>query len=333
MTHLGTQVSALADGQLSPTATERALAHVAVCAECEAELRAARAARRALAAAMDVPVAPDLTARLLAMGCPGPADAADRRRPVRSFDDAPVLPGSRRADRVPADCLRGELGRSRVSSRVLMLTGAGLGVVVAGLVVIGDQPAVVPAMHPADALSMLGHVPGEATAGSGTQTVVAFGSPRTTRSVTSAPEGIELSGAGAHEEILTWMRDEGWSRPGALPDGLRVTSVQLDDGVLELDLVSPEGSMVILEEHGRLQPDAVADAEVLEVDGREIRVLSGEPWHGVWQSGDTVVSIVASVPEETVHELIKAYPRATYDDGLPARIARGWSTLAGHWSP
>ncbi|KGM08418.1 hypothetical protein N869_09690, partial [Cellulomonas bogoriensis 69B4 = DSM 16987] len=68
--HLGSQVSALADGQLSPAETEQALAHVVGCPECAAELEAARAAHRALAQAMDVTAAPDLTARLIALGSP-----------------------------------------------------------------------------------------------------------------------------------------------------------------------------------------------------------------------------------------------------------------------
>ena len=52
--HLGTQLSALADGQLGPAATERAMAHVAGCAECAAGLAAARESRRALSAAFEV---------------------------------------------------------------------------------------------------------------------------------------------------------------------------------------------------------------------------------------------------------------------------------------
>src|SRR5690606_23106913 len=66
--HLGTWISALADGQLDPEARERALGHVAGCPSCAEELAAVRAARRALADAGDVPVAPDLTGRLLALG-------------------------------------------------------------------------------------------------------------------------------------------------------------------------------------------------------------------------------------------------------------------------
>ncbi|WP_211254588.1 zf-HC2 domain-containing protein, partial [Cellulomonas cellasea] len=34
MSHLGSRISALADGQLAPAAAERALAHVATCPQC-----------------------------------------------------------------------------------------------------------------------------------------------------------------------------------------------------------------------------------------------------------------------------------------------------------
>ena len=71
MVHLGTQISALADGRLGLAGTERALGHVAACPECAAELAVTRAARAALADAMDVPVAGDLALRLLALSSAG----------------------------------------------------------------------------------------------------------------------------------------------------------------------------------------------------------------------------------------------------------------------
>ena len=58
MTHLGSRLSALVDGQLSPAESERALEHVAGCPRCTEELAAARAARRALSAAAHVEPAP-----------------------------------------------------------------------------------------------------------------------------------------------------------------------------------------------------------------------------------------------------------------------------------
>ncbi|WP_205687455.1 zf-HC2 domain-containing protein, partial [Cellulomonas endophytica] len=81
MSHLGSRIDALADGQLAPAAAERALAHVAACPACAEELAAARDAHRRLAAAADVAPAPDLTARLLRLACeppqPPPSRGAD----------------------------------------------------------------------------------------------------------------------------------------------------------------------------------------------------------------------------------------------------------------
>lgn len=317
--HLGSQVSALADGQLSPSATERALAHVAGCTECAAELRAARAAHRALAAAMDVPATPDLTARLLAIGT-SPVAARPRSQDA-ALDGSAPLPGGPRRDRVPADCLRGDLDRRRtVPTRALVLVGAGLGVAVAALVSLGDDALVVPGGHPAEAMSMLGQVPAVAPV------VQVVGSER--------PPALELDREDADDQVLAWMAQEGWSCPVELPEDLELTAVRLhDDGVLELDLVGADGTMVVTERRGRLHPAAVSDARVAEIGGRQVHVLSTAPWHGVWQSGGTVVDVIAQTPPETVSELVAAYPDHPYDDGIPARIARGWSTLAGAWNP
>jgi anti-sigma factor RsiW len=79
VSHLGSRISALADGQLSPAATERALAHVATCPQCAAELGAARAARRAVASADIVAPTADLTARLLSLAGPAPRDGGGER--------------------------------------------------------------------------------------------------------------------------------------------------------------------------------------------------------------------------------------------------------------
>ncbi|HEY3438812.1 MAG TPA: zf-HC2 domain-containing protein, partial [Actinotalea sp.] len=165
MSHLGSQLSALADGQLSAQAAENVLAHVAGCPECAAELAAARAARQVLASAFDVPVAPDLTRRLLALGATSGVPAATtrpdaRRSPSRasvSRTSVP-LPGARPAARpMPADCLHGDLGSgwSR-PARWGSLALAGAAAASAALFVIGGLQPVVPDGQTAQALTVLG---------------------------------------------------------------------------------------------------------------------------------------------------------------------------------
>jgi anti-sigma factor RsiW len=64
MTHLGDVAAALAGGELSHDARDRALAHLAGCDECRAEVDAQRRLRALLGAQPDPVPAPELLARL-----------------------------------------------------------------------------------------------------------------------------------------------------------------------------------------------------------------------------------------------------------------------------
>lgn len=313
MAHLGTQISALADGRLGPAATERALGHVAGCAECAAELSATRAARRALAAVMDVPPAQDLHPRLLAVGrtaCtparPGHEDgstgfrSAVQRTWRRRTADAPVpLPGG--TDTVPPGCLREEAAHRAVPVR--SLAALTLGIVVVWLFAVGEEEAIVPERHPASALALL--------AAADATFVVPADAVQTAATWSSAPEPAEL----------------------ALPDGYRVRAVHRGAEGLELDLDGPVGTVVVTQQHGRLDEQAVVGARVLAVGDAEVLVLSTAPWHVVWQSGDTVVGVVAGGPTPALEAVLAACPVRPFDDGVPAQVARGWQVLAGTWSP
>lgn len=319
MTHLGSRLSALVDGQLSPAATERALAHVAACAECAADLRAARATRQALAAAMDVPVAPDLEARLLALrgqACgPQPCPDGDRR--------SVPLPGA--TDGLGHGRLRGDVVRSRAGAGLLALSGVGVGAVVGVLLVLGDQPEVAPDAHLARALTVLGQAP----------TAPPSAAAADLGSSAGWPSGIDPHAPDAGADVVEWLADRGWAAPRALPDGYRVTGVRVDvdgSGTLELDLVGPDGPVVVTQRPGRLDEDAVGHLPVEHHGDHVVHVLSTSPWHGVWQQGDVVVDLVAS-GRDGAPEVVTAYPVHGYDDGVGARLGRGWATLAGAWSP
>jgi hypothetical protein len=89
MSHLGDRVSALADGELDAEARERALAHVAGCAECRSLLEAERRTKRRLAttAVPDLPAG--LLARLDLLGGPGDP-MPPRGRPMSGASVPPV---------------------------------------------------------------------------------------------------------------------------------------------------------------------------------------------------------------------------------------------------
>lgn len=320
MSHLGSRISALVDGQLDVAATERALAHVATCPQCAAELAQARAARRALAEAQEVAPAPDLTSRLLSLGslCP-PAVSGDPFAPPSA---RPNVPLGAAAYAVPARALRGDVVAERSRSRLVVGALAGAGAVAAALFVLGARPTVVPSSHPGAALGLLGEA--------------AELDESTTATLLDAGSATSASSQGAvvpvSAETMQWLREHSWTFPQSLPDGWTVNAVRWsgdDDEVLEVDLSGPDGALVLVEQQGRLDTAALTGAQELTVHGCDVYVLSTSPWHVVWQSDGTVVQVVAAQPSESVQSVVAAFSGGTFDDGVPARITRGWDTVTG----
>lgn len=302
MTHLGSRLSALVDGQLSPAEGERVLEHVAGCRECAEELAAARAARRALSAAAHVEPAPDLTARLLALSAQiPPAEEDPLRRPPPAGDPWAATPPV-----LPRGAWRGELRGGVLRRRVAALAAAGVGVAAVGLFALGDSPTVTPSLHPTDPL-----------------TVLAQAAPR------AAAASRQPAPADGGAATLAALAAQGWTCPTDLPDGVTVAAVRDEGHLLEIDLRTPTGEAVVREQAGVLDRAALSGVGTWDVDGRVVHVLSEEPWHVVWQAGDTVVDVVADTEEGEVADLVASFPAGDYDAGVPARIARGWTTMTG----
>lgn len=302
MMHLGSRISALVDGQLDPAATERALAHVATCPGCARELAAAREAHRALAAASDAVAPPeDLTARLLALSSQVPP-VPPAARPAGD----PFAVGGGAALPAAATGLRGDVVGRRTPTRLVVGSFAGLGAVAAGLFLLGGRPVVTPTTHPAAALGLLAH--------------------------TAAPTGTDTPRVDA--DTVAWLRAQGWTFPGDLPAGWHVQAIRWQPGtprVLEVDVTGPSGTFVVTEQQGRLDTEALAGAPVREVGGREVHVLSVEPWQVAWQSEATVVQVVASQDQGEIDALVAAFPAKGYDDTVTGRIGRGWQTVTAVW--
>lgn len=315
--HLGSKVSSLVDGQLSAAATERALAHVACCPDCARALHQARATHRVLRRELaDVAPDPDFTRRLLSLSCgtPGaaqPPSAAPLPSPLVA--DPELLPPRWQA-------LCGDLTqtRSRRRRRTVAASLALAGVAASGLFALGARPVVTPTRHPADALVAL--------AGA------AQGAVRDTDGISTVATPVQTDDVDYDHEVLEWMQAEGWPRPDALPDGLRVTAVRFsgsDAMVLEVDLESPIGTVVVREQKGQLAPAQVEGAEHVLVSGAPVYVLAAQPLHLVWQSSDTVIDLVSQASLEDVLQLVSTFSVDEFDTGFQARVGRGWATLTG----
>ncbi|MBL0884992.1 anti-sigma factor family protein [Myceligenerans indicum] len=324
--HLGSWISALADGQLDTGRTEQALEHVAVCRACARELDDARRSRRLLSAATeDVRPDPALTARLIALqaSIPGTDDdplRSPRRPAFDALGPTARLHGSGRPGRsgpgwggVPLPGLvdgvrlsgRVSVGRRR-TARFLALGAGGVGVLGLVLFGLGQGPQVTPGVSAADAMTMLARTgPDERAAGE------------------DVLDGLAPVGAVPEQRsavALDWIDSEGWAAPSALPDGLEVTAVRLvgDEGqVVEIDLAGEDGHAVVRERVGRLAGEG------------SVQVLARTPAHLAWQSDDVVVDVVADLPEDMLAELVASFPAHDYDAGVLSRIARGWNTATG----
>ena len=308
MSHLGDLVSALADGQLSPAETERALSHVTMCRLCARELDTARTARRALSSAADVVPDPALTARLMALQASIPSTSDDPlRRPFVGKD--PLAGPAWHTAGFDGDGFAGRLdrpARRRRAARLTALSVGGAGVLGMALFTLGDVPVVSPQLSAQTSMTMLGRTgPDAAAAG---QDVLAG---------LYAPPGQRTSAA------LGWATDNGWVAPAALPDGYTISAMRLvgDRGqTLEIDLTGPSGHAVVRERPGQLAEGAGTG---------EVQVLATEPAHVAWQADDMVVDVVADAPEEVLTELVASFGEHGYDAGVLPRIARGWHTVTG----
>jgi len=304
VTHLGSQLSALADGQLAPEAAERALAHVAGCPECAEGLAAARAARAALSAAREVAPDPELTARLLALGTLRPEPV----QPPRVARTAPLasapmaLPGT--------GAYRGSYDGSVLPRKRSVLPVAAA-VVALGLVsaayVMGGEPDVSVDGQPVAALSVL------------SAAAVAVSTP---------PRGSGSPADPADVDLDAWLADHPWAVDVVVPQGHEVAAVRATDDELEVDLDGPDGLVVLRQLRGRL-----ADVgEVVQVAGRSVRQIAWSPTCLAWQSGNAVVTVVAEGSRAAVEPVVAAYPVQAYDAGAPARVGRGWQLLMTAWS-
>jgi anti-sigma factor RsiW len=84
MSHLGQQLSALIDGELSDFERDRVLAHLVGCDACRGEAVALRALKRRVRALGEAMADTALTGRLMAMSAPGERNPSGSRPPSRA---------------------------------------------------------------------------------------------------------------------------------------------------------------------------------------------------------------------------------------------------------
>ncbi|MGP7960497.1 anti-sigma factor family protein [Sanguibacter sp. A247] len=290
--HFGPWISAYADGQLPSAKAERLEAHILVCAACSRELGDERRARSLLLAARDVAPGPDLAARILA-GAP-PASAAHPTQRRECHPDLRPDTGSRS---FPA--LTGDLRRRRRTRRWVAVSAVVVGCGVIGLSELGRPPLVNPDTAQASALDTLSLAPVRGVVG--------------------------IAATTGSDDVLARLRREGWILPSALPDGVSLAHHAVRGDVLEIDLDTPSGAVVVIERRGTLA-DALAQHPAVDVEGHTVYVLTTEPWHVVTQVGDVVVELYAPGDGEPARDVLASL-EGHASVGIVSRVSHGWSVL------
>ena len=162
MKHLGERVTALVDGQLGHDDRDRALAHIAGCELCRADVELERQTKAALRRLPDVEPPPELVRKLLALAEPGGPLPPQRRSfpgtaaPAVGWRARDRRPGAGRpvdvaVQRRPQGAPRLSMPRGRVQLAAAGVLSAGaLTLVLAtlgGTAQSGPAPAIVPPME------------------------------------------------------------------------------------------------------------------------------------------------------------------------------------------
>jgi Putative zinc-finger len=142
MSHLGSLISALIDGELGGVELDRANAHLAGCADCQSEAAQLRELKRELRTLGDLDGAAAMTSRLLAMvgpGCPG----------VPGAPGAPAgLVTARPLERRPGRRARRRHGRYAMwGAMSLVVVGVGAAAFGMGGSPSGNEPQITPQLE------------------------------------------------------------------------------------------------------------------------------------------------------------------------------------------
>lgn len=312
--HLGPLVSALVDEQLGAAARERALAHAAQCDQCAAEIRATRSARGLLSKASGVPeLRTDFMSGLVNM-----AHAQTDQQSAAHISQSnsnPFIPVAE----VPKTQFSGDLKQPTSVRQWLRYTAVfGLGGACAAAFLLGSPSVINPVSNTSVLAQRLGVVENAKLFTPETQV--------STANSNGALDSIDTS------LLQTWLQHNGWSAPVSLPHGVSVQRVGYVDGresELEIVVQTPAGMVLVSEAKGKLDSQALAKFETIDDHTEPIYVLSSQPAHLVWQSGDTVIELVSQLSTQELVELCKSFEAEGYDTGISARFIRGFSDIAG----
>lgn len=155
------------------------------------------------------------------------------------------------------------------------------------------------------------------------------------------PPGIDSPPASTIKASMAEsMNDAGWTCPGSVGGDFDLTGlghVEAVGDALVAHYSDGLSTMTVFEQRGQLASGSVDGFQDETWGQSSVYVDYGLPTVAVWQSGDTVYTVVTDAPPARAREVVAAFPPGGPDDGggggLWDRIGTGFSRIAGAVTP
>jgi len=145
------------------------------------------------------------------------------------------------------------------------------------------------------------------------------------------------SGELLDERALDRLRRSGWVLPARLPHGLELYEARRRSDpagpVVHLSYGDGLSTVSVFAQRGRLEARTLAGWQQHSLAGTTVFARPALSQRLSWAGGDTVYTVVADAPWETVEAIVRDLPHATPSSGLPSRVARGVRRVASWVNP
>lgn len=150
-------------------------------------------------------------------------------------------------------------------------------------------------------------------------TLVELGAPATVATPVAVPAPVDLDS----------FADDGYEVPEALGAGFALLGAEHEEGMAVARYGDGLSVLSVYQQHGRLDPDDLVGAEVVELAGRDVWTWPGsEPVRLVWTGGERTWTAVSDAPVAVIEDAVASLPGDHVGHDVPSRISRG---LARAW--
>ncbi len=128
------------------------------------------------------------------------------------------------------------------------------------------------------------------------------------------------------KQFAPTLNDEGWTCPDSLPGDFALTVLhRLDPNgdVVHASYSDGLSTVSVFEERGRLDDRSLNDFTTERVGTGDVALREGLPSVAVWQSGDTVYTLVTDAPTSVVTRLVAGLPHQSVEGDDDGRLVRG----------